>query len=62
MCGQEKMIVGYCGDIQSRMSALGFFVGSKIQIVKRNRHMLIVMVANTLYAIDMAFARRVIVR
>ena len=62
LSGQEKIIAGFSDGAGSRMSALGFFVGAKIQVVKTNRYMMVVVVSNTFYAVDKTFAGRVVVR
>ena len=60
--GDVKKILGFgCGLDNSRMVALGFFIGEKIVVIKKKKSGMVIKISNTLYAIDNSISEGVVV-
>lgn len=59
LAGKKYEIINVEKSISARLSAYGFFVHTKVCIIKKDNKMLIVQVCNSLYAINFSLASKV---
>ncbi len=57
--GKKYEILNVEKSISARLNAYGFFVHTKISVIKKDKQMLIAQVCNSLYAINFSLAAKV---